>query len=473
MKMKHIVTTGLFAGSLLMGTSAFAEGETPAVAKTTEVKTVTGTQEKAGITPDSFFYNFDKLAEKLQLLFTNKPEKEADLFLQFANERLAETDKMAELEKKKYINQLIEQYLLTLQKAQEKVGEVVSNEETDSQVKEDLSTKLEDTTSVTEGVEQNLDGDRQTVLDEKRQEAYLVANVIKDIDPEKVKSLREQGFGFGEIVKVVSLAEASGKTEDEMAALLKEGKGYGAVVKELDMEPSQITKNILDKKKKHLETLMEKKLKAGNQEAAEHIAKSIEAIERKKVEFHIANNDEGKQTGLDKKIAIIKEKAAAGLIPQDVADRKINILQNKAVKKGTDSTENTSENDDQATKKNENENEKEMQKQVEKEKKEQEKAEREKQKELEKEKQDQEKAEREKQKELEKEKQEQEKAEREKQKELEKEKQDQEKAEREKQKELEKEKKEQEKAEREKQKELEKEKKEQEKAEKNDDDDED
>ncbi|WP_330948473.1 DUF5667 domain-containing protein [Virgibacillus sp. MG-45] len=325
-KLKKILTTTVFAGTLLVANSAYAD-TTGVEGNNTTKEPAT---EQAGMTPDHFFYFFDKLGENMQLLFTTDPEKESDLLLQFANERLSEADQMAGKDKDKYVNKLIDAYLTNLEKAQENVAEIVISEKIDQTVKEDLSTKLEDVTSVSDAVTEKLEEEKAVTLEEKRQEAYLVANVVKDLDPEKVKTLREQGFGFGEIVKVVALAQESGKTEDEIAAMLKEGKGYGEIAKELNVDPGQIMKKVIKKKEKYIDQMVEKAKEAGDETALQNLLKAKENIKRKKIEFKIVKEYAELEEEIKEELLEIQEDLAAGKITQEEADRKIKELQEEA-----------------------------------------------------------------------------------------------------------------------------------------------
>ncbi|WP_284139362.1 DUF5667 domain-containing protein [Virgibacillus sp. LDC-1] len=325
-KLKKILTTTVFAGTLLVANSAYAD-TTGVEGNNTTKEPAT---EQAGMTPDHFFYFFDKLGENMQLLFTTDPEKESDLLLQFANERLSEAEQMAGKDKDKYVNKLIDAYLTNLEKAQENVAEIVISEKIDQTVKEDLSTKLEDVTSVSDAVTEKLEEEKAVTLEEKRQEAYLVANVVKDLDPEKVKTLREQGFGFGEIVKVVALAQESGKTEDEIAAMLNEGKGYGEIAKELNVDPGQIMKKVIKKKEKYIDQMLEKAKEAGDETVFQNLLKAKENIKRKKIEFKIVKEYAELEEEIKKELLEIKKDLAAGKITQEEADRKIKELQEEA-----------------------------------------------------------------------------------------------------------------------------------------------
>jgi len=50
----------------------------------------------AGVKPGSFFYFFDTTFEKVNLFFTFNPEKKAKKALEYADERLAEIEAVAE-----------------------------------------------------------------------------------------------------------------------------------------------------------------------------------------------------------------------------------------------------------------------------------------------------------------------------------------------------------------------------------------
>src|SRR5690606_5927460 len=100
----------------------------------------------------------------------------------------------------------------------------------------------------------------------KKDEAYLVANVVKDFDIEKVQILRELGFGHGQIAKVISLAEKSGKTELEIVAMLKdENKGFGQIAKELNLHLSEMIA-------KGNKSVIEEAVETENNEETEEIA---------------------------------------------------------------------------------------------------------------------------------------------------------------------------------------------------------
>lgn len=195
----------------------------------------------AGITPDSILYTADKLVEDIQLALTFDDQKDADLLLQFANERLAEAKVMTEEEKTEFVQSAVNDYLATLQKAGEKVAEVVTNGTEDQGVKDKLTQELDKTAQVDENVQDNLGDTEQEKLEQQTEEISFTANVVNGIDTTVVKSLRDKGLGFGQIAHIAALAKASGKTVDEISSLIiNEKKGIGEVAKELGVQPSQM-----------------------------------------------------------------------------------------------------------------------------------------------------------------------------------------------------------------------------------------
>lgn len=70
-------------------------------------------------------------------------------------------------------------------------------------------------------------------------------SVVKGIDPVIVEELRAQGFGYGQIAKIVALAKATEgtatvKTYQEVAQLVKDKAGFGKIAKELNLTVGQV-----------------------------------------------------------------------------------------------------------------------------------------------------------------------------------------------------------------------------------------
>lgn len=266
--MKKIIISGVVAG-LLCVNSAFA-GEAI-------------TKVSPGVTPDNPLYAVDKLIENIKISLVSDADKEAELLLEIAQERLAEAQKMTDKEKIKYVNKLIDKYFDSIHKAEEKISEVILDEEKDEKIKENLSEKLESATEVNEDIKAVLDEEIKKKLDEKRDEAYLVANVVRDLDIDKVKALREEGLGYGQISQVFLLSEQSGKPVEEIAALFsQEDKGFGDIAKELDVNPLVIKFRVIEKKQAKLQEILEQAKANEDKKTVEKLEKKLKQLEEKK-----------------------------------------------------------------------------------------------------------------------------------------------------------------------------------------------
>lgn len=289
-----------------------------------------------GMAPDHLLYFLDRFTEKVQLAFTRDDEKEANLLMDFAKERLAESDKMADAEKDQYITDLIDAYVANLEAAEEHVALVVMDDAKDQVSKEQLTDTLEKviTMETSSKVDDVIDEAKKQELVEKKQDAYLLANSLRDLEQEQVKMLREQGFGFGEIVKVVVFAKEGNKTEAEIVAMLKEeNKGFGEIANELQINHADLLKNIMRKKEKFVEKAIEEAEESGNVEAVNELAKSLERIQKEQIALSMAKEFGDVEQRVNKKLQRIKEKVAAGQMSQEVADRKIKQIQQQVEKK--------------------------------------------------------------------------------------------------------------------------------------------
>jgi hypothetical protein len=221
-----------FASTILTGMLAFGTG----VSAEEVVETA-----DPGTTPDEVLFTFDQLFEELRLLITFDDEKEAELLLEFANERLAEAAAMSEEEKTEFVQEAFKDYLETLGEAQEKVTEVIVEDGTDSDGEDRLTEELENAADLDEGLTEELEGELKEEVEEATEQAKVVANVVKDLDQDTVAQLREQELGYGQIAQIFWLAEATGKTVEEIAVLYTEEKvGFGKAAKQLGVHPSQL-----------------------------------------------------------------------------------------------------------------------------------------------------------------------------------------------------------------------------------------
>jgi hypothetical protein len=273
--MKKVILSTALALTLSVGTPVFAE-ESGTIATAEQESAV-----ETGATPDSFFYTFDLLMEDIRLLVTFNPEKEAELLLKFAQERLAEAMVMTKAEKTAFVEKAVTEYLALLKQVEEKVTEVIMDEEVKEEVKTELTDSLKDTAEATEPVVEQLPPEQKAEVDATIDQAYLVAQSVAGFNVEVVKSLREQEYGYGQISKIISLANISGKSIEEVTSLLGKEADFGQVMKELDINIHQVKQQIVAQKMGSVEAYLEAAKARGDEKAAAKLEKKLENLNKK------------------------------------------------------------------------------------------------------------------------------------------------------------------------------------------------
>lgn len=110
--MKRLVVLGLVFMFLMPGALAQEKGAAG-----------TGSEEEAGITPDSFLYIFDRLLEKLELALAMSEEAKIKVRLKHAEERLAELKLMQKKNKTKVIVKLSDEYKKEIEEVEREIEE--------------------------------------------------------------------------------------------------------------------------------------------------------------------------------------------------------------------------------------------------------------------------------------------------------------------------------------------------------------
>jgi hypothetical protein len=130
---------------------AKAEGQTSTTTATTS-QVSTGTEvsykDEAGVTPDSILYPIDKLIDEVQVIFTFTDGSKVETLLSNAEERLGESEVMAEAGNKEGAEEALKAYTETITEVNDKLDEVVKadadSEDTD---KDEEVVKLEEATA--------------------------------------------------------------------------------------------------------------------------------------------------------------------------------------------------------------------------------------------------------------------------------------------------------------------------------------
>ncbi len=243
---------------LIFGTmpTVFAEEDTTTTEENTETTTNDGTSDDsteddtvaAGLTPDSILYVLDRLLENIQITLTIDEAKKTLLLMTISEERLAEAEYLIDLAQNEEVNEeewnqllqdVVDDYREKVDKALEVTEELAY--ETDDDSKADLDEIVEKISSAVDFDSEALKNNDQ--INEVKDSALLVANVVSDLDKEIVAEIRNLGVGYGQISQIFALSEASEKDIDEIAALFTEEKmGLGQATKELGIKTSDFAK---------------------------------------------------------------------------------------------------------------------------------------------------------------------------------------------------------------------------------------
>jgi uncharacterized protein YeeX (DUF496 family) len=170
-KIAILVASVLVLGSF--STKAFAADGNNETTQPAEV--VVSYKEDAGVTPDSLLYIIDKAVDDLRVLIANTEEKEAIVNADIAQERLGESEAMAEEGKAELAEDALEEYNEKITEATEKLQEVIVNNEEDADSEEE---------STDSKLEQSI-ADLEKAIQEVQQKSLVVLDNLKDVIPEE------------------------------------------------------------------------------------------------------------------------------------------------------------------------------------------------------------------------------------------------------------------------------------------------
>lgn len=175
-------------------------------------------ETKAGIKPGSFFYFFDTTFEKINLFFTFNPEKKAQKNLEYANERLAEAEAVAEEKNTDAVKTAVAGYESSIALASEESSQIK-----DKGKIEELLNSIADNTSK-----------HQEILAE-------VLNKVPDEAKEAIaKAIEASRKGQEEAMK--QIAELKGEVEklkQEVAELKTQNEEQEKVIGEVSKQKSE------------------------------------------------------------------------------------------------------------------------------------------------------------------------------------------------------------------------------------------
>lgn len=115
---------------------------------------------------------------------------------------------------------------------------------------------------------------------ERLRTIYEAAKQAGDVDAEKVAAERlARGEGELEQIRIRALAEASGRSEADIAAMRGEGKGWGVLAKDVGVHPSTLGVGHGNKAEKQAEKT-EKKAGKAEQKAAKSEQKALKTEQK-------------------------------------------------------------------------------------------------------------------------------------------------------------------------------------------------
>ncbi len=240
---------------------------------------------KPGINVDSPFYFLDKDLENIQLWLTPDQEKKSELLLSFAEERISELNSLPQDKVSKYADKLVEDYNNTINKANDNINTLILNNKLLDQTKLNLEEKLNDTVDIdqalTPEVQNEISSEVKTKLNDTKNNVYLTI-IASGLTNDDITSLKNDGFSFGDILKINVLSTISGKSIEELKLLdiyndsgeidfskvasllgiseddiMNQIKAYRDTVKE--QINTELKENIQDKKDQILQTIENKR----------------------------------------------------------------------------------------------------------------------------------------------------------------------------------------------------------------------
>jgi len=251
LKMKKIA--GFVASLLVMGsfsTTAFAAEADTQVMQTTQTVQVIQTEESAvsykeaaGITPDNLLYIIDKAVDELRVILADTSEEKAAVNAEIAQERLGESEVMAEKGKVELALKALEEYNKKIIEAAVKLQEVAANleaivEESPQEVAEENSAE-----AVEEGTGEAIEENTQEAVEENEDDKKLeqsiaeLEKVILEIQEQSLVVLDSlKGVVGEESVEDVEEVIEEQKTHKEVVAnFVKERHEFNAAKKTLNM----------------------------------------------------------------------------------------------------------------------------------------------------------------------------------------------------------------------------------------------
>ncbi|MGB7606418.1 MAG: DUF5667 domain-containing protein [Lutisporaceae bacterium] len=254
--------------SMALSVPIFADTTTP-----TTIVVETTTTQAPGITPDSILYSLDKLMERIQLVLITDAVKEAETLAKIAQERLAESNAMAEKSEIELTQKALEEYKTNLSQAVTLIetamadGKQVANAMEDindanlkdaavvekilasipEQFREEVKVEIEKLAAATEAATEVAQVVENKEEEENNVKLEITLKYIEEKvqDPALIAKLIEAELNTRQIIAVISLSEQSGKPLAEVIDLfVTNEKGIGVTSNMLGLTTKDALKGI-------------------------------------------------------------------------------------------------------------------------------------------------------------------------------------------------------------------------------------
>ncbi|QVK18588.1 hypothetical protein KHQ81_02405 [Mycoplasmatota bacterium] len=214
----------LLIGSLFLtgGLSVSANQESTTETQDSENNSEIKIEIEAGINPDSPIYFLDRGFENIRLWLTKDEAKKADLLLKFAEERMSELNDLPEDKVTKYVDKLLDDYSDKINQANKKMNTLIFKNKISEKTKLKLHDRLNHTVDTDEAlknkVKEKISTEIKAKISEIKNKTYLTA-IASGLTNDEIDALKEQGYGYGEILKLNCISTITGKTIEDLKML--------------------------------------------------------------------------------------------------------------------------------------------------------------------------------------------------------------------------------------------------------------
>ncbi len=222
--MKKLLTILFLLGFILTGSISVNAEETTTTENETEVvnETTEEIELDPGIKADSPFYFLDKLFEEIHLGLTSDEAKKAEILLKIAEERMSELNHLPDEKIGEHVDDLLDEYNNRLNQANERINDLILEQKLPEKAKNKLQKRLNHTVDVSHAlknkVKEKISDEVKNKINEIKNKTFLTA-LASGMTEDEINHLKDQGYGYGEILKLNALSIITGQTIEELKLL--------------------------------------------------------------------------------------------------------------------------------------------------------------------------------------------------------------------------------------------------------------